>query len=106
MHRVVAVGEIDFVRAFRAGGVEAFAVANADEAASQLTHVCLDPTVALVLTSERTAAEAADAVASLRERSKAVLLVLPSHTGAQGDSMAEIKKQMEKALGVDLLSKI
>ena len=106
MHRVVAVGEQDFVQAFRAAGVEAFAVTSADEAAAELTRLGLDPAVALVLTSERTAAAAAATVASMRERGKAVILVLPSHGGAKGLTMAEIKRQMEKALGVDLLSKV
>jgi vacuolar-type H+-ATPase subunit F/Vma7 len=107
MHRVVAVGEKDFVQAFRAGGVEAFAVTTADEAASQLARLCLDPAVALVLTSDWTATAAAVTVASLRERGKAVILVLPSHTVSRPCStMAEIKRQIERALGVDLLSKI
>ncbi len=104
--RIVAIGERDQVRAFRAVGVEVVPVANLDEAIQALRQHAVDDPATLVLLSEPLAQEMAEQLQEIRSRSRAMLLVIPSHRGTAHASLREMKALIERSIGVDMIGKI
>jgi V/A-type H+-transporting ATPase subunit F len=106
MYRIVAVGEKDLVLAFRGAGANLEIVTSGDQLEEVLTKLSKDSSVALVLVTESVAAKGTDAITDFRLRSSIPILVVPSHEGSQHLSILEMKKYVERAVGVDMIKDI
>ena len=105
MARAVAVGEKHAIIGFKGVGFEILSLPDATRLPAQLSTLAKEPDVGLVVVTENMAAEAPDAIAEFRERSRAILTVIPSHEGSGHVSFQEIRKAVERSLGVDILGK-
>jgi len=105
MARIVALGPAEDALPYLAMGAELREARSAAELAAALGELSRDASVAMVLVTEAEAGEAAAAVADFRSRSGAALLVLPSAAGSRGTALAEMKRFLEHAIGVDLIGK-
>lgn len=105
MARAIALGDKHLVMGFTAAGIEVVPVADEHEFARQLGLVARDSSVAVVLATEQMAALAPEALAHFREASAAALLIVPGYEGATRAGFAEVRKIVERSLGVDLLGK-
>ncbi|MGR3309610.1 MAG: V-type ATP synthase subunit F [Candidatus Brocadiales bacterium] len=105
MFKVVAVGEKDLIIGFKAVGVELVPVKSPSEVDVVLEKLSQDTSVGLILITETIAEECLDVISSFRDESPVVILIVPSHLPTKHISMLEMKRDIEKAVGVDMLSK-
>ncbi len=106
MYRIVAVGEKDLILAFRGAGADLEKVTSEAELEEVLTKLSKDSSVALVLVTESIAAEGMEVIRNFRIRTSIPLLVVPSHEGSQHLSILEVKRYIERAVGVDMIKDI
>jgi vacuolar-type H+-ATPase subunit F/Vma7 len=71
----------------------------------ELNILARDPEIGLVLVTESMAMEDPGAIAEFRGRSPAILAVIPTHEGSKHFSFQEMRKSVERSLGLDLLGK-
>ena len=105
MARIVALGPAEEVLPYLAMGAEVREERAAADLARALNELARDKSVAAVLLPEAWAEHAAEAIADFRSRSAAALLVLPDASGSRGLALGEMKKFLERAIGVDLIGK-
>ena len=105
MARAVAVGEKHMILGFRGVGFEVVPVQNRAELQEALARLARDGDVGLVVVTESMAAESGEFLEEFRERSAAVLTVIPGHAGSGHVSFEEMRKTVERSLGVDILGK-
>jgi len=105
MARAIALGEKHLVMGFTAAGIEVVPVMDDHDFARQLSIAARDPGVAIVFATEQMAAMAPEAVGHFRQNSRTALLIVPSYEGATRAGFNEVRKIVERSLGVDLLGK-
>jgi len=105
MPKGVALGQKHHILGFKGVGFEIVAVEDSAGLERELVLLARDPEVALVLLTEDMAVEAPEAVENFRVRSSAILTIIPTHEGSRHVSFQEIRKSVERSLGVDILGK-
>jgi len=101
--KIVAIGPPEEVMAFQGIGVEAVPAESGADLAAALPGLALDPRVCLILVSESVAEGAQGLMAELRRRSRAIILLIPSHRGARGLALQWMRRSMEQSIGVDMI---
>ncbi len=96
--KVAAIGDKDTVFAFRALGVDAFGVTDAD-AADTIKKVAGEYSVIFV--TEDVAEKQAELIARYKSRPYPALIPIPTAFGSSGFGMAGIDRNVEKALGTN-----
>ncbi|MCC6793526.1 MAG: hypothetical protein IT366_00290 [Candidatus Hydrogenedentes bacterium] len=105
MLKAVAVGEKQYVLGFKGAGFEIVECNDADSLRKELGALAKDGDVAVALVTESIALEAPDAIDTFREKSNAVLTIVPTHEGSKHTSFNRMKKAIELSIGVDILGK-
>ncbi len=105
MPKAVAVGEKHLILGFKGVGFEIVPVDDSEKLLHELNVLSRDPEVALVLVTESLAEEAPRVIEEFRGRSAAVLTVIPTHEGSKHLSFQEIRKSVERSMGIDILGK-
>jgi len=105
MARAIVLGERHLILGFKGVGFEVIACKDGAALLHELGALSREPEVALVLVTESMAEEAPQALDLFRERSKAILTVIPTHEGSNHINFNEMKKAVEKSIGVDILGK-
>ena len=105
MIKAVAVGEKRFILGFKGVGFEIAVCNDGNELRLALGNLARDGEVALLLVTESLATEAPDALSAFRERSGAILTVIPTHEGSRYTSFQAMKRAIELSIGVDILGK-
>lgn len=100
--KLAVIGDRDSVLAFKAIGAEVYDAADGFEAASVLREL-VKQDVAVVFVTEELCAGAADVIEKLKSRPYPAVIPIPSAKGGSGFGMAGIKRDVEKAVGVDIL---
>ena len=105
MLRAVAVGEKRYILGFKGAGFEILECNDAEGLRRELGALARETDVAIALVTESMALEAPDALEAFREKSAAVLTVVPTHEGSKHTSFDRMKKAVEMSIGVDILGK-
>ncbi|HUW61469.1 MAG TPA: V-type ATP synthase subunit F [Candidatus Bathyarchaeia archaeon] len=106
MSRAIAVGEKTFILGFKGVGFEIEPAENAEAVGTVLGALSRERDIGLVLLTETMAAENAEAVANFRQMNPAAILtVIPTHKGSARASFEEMRKAVERSIGVDMLGK-
>ena len=105
MSKVAAVGEKDVLLCFKAVGVEIFPVVKSDECLSKIKELAPDPTYGIILVTESLAKNITEEISHLIQKYTNTILIIPNHSGSLNTSLLEIKKLIERAVGIDLISK-
>ena len=105
MLRAVAVGEKQYVLGFKGVGFEIVECNDAESLRRELGALSKETDVAIALVTESIALEAPDAIDTFREKSSAVLTIVPTHEGSKHTSFNRMKKAIELSIGVDILGK-
>lgn len=100
---VAIIGDSDSVLGFRALGVATFPVTTKDEAYDALKTLARSYKVIFV--TEQWAAELTELLARYKTRAYPIVIPVPSATGSSGIGMDGIRKDVEKAIGTDILFK-
>lgn len=100
--KIAVIGDKDSVLAFKAVGAETFTAANTFEANDLLRKLSKED-YAVVFITEDIAVTVADTLAKLKTRAYPAVIPIPSQGGSNGFGMRGIKKDVEKAIGADIL---
>lgn len=104
-YRIAAVGEEDLIMGFRGLGVDIIPVQTKADLETTLRRLSREPDLAIILITETMAAHSLNVISDLRDKSYAVLLIIPSHQGSSNISMTEMRRGVERAVGINILDK-
>lgn len=102
--KIAVLGDKDCVLAFRAAGLNTFGANDAAEATALLRTLCKGD-YAVVFITEDIAVKIADTLEMLKSRTYPAIIPIPSASGSNGYGLTSIKKDVEKAVGADILFK-
>ena len=105
MSKAVAVGEKHLILGFRGVGFEIVPIDDSTKLMHELNTLSRDPEIGLVLITESMAMDDPKAIEEFRGRSPAILTIIPTHEGSKHFSFQEMRKLVERSLGIDLLGK-
>lgn len=100
-NKIAVIGDKDSILAFKAIGVEVFPINNIDEASETLKKLARK--YAVIFITEDIAIKINDIVARYKTRPYPAVIPIPSSNGSNGYGMDCIKKNVEKAIGADIL---
>ena len=102
--RIVAMGPREEIIGLRSIGIELVPVATARELQDNLPAQAARTEVQLVLVSETVADGARELVAETRDKTGAIIMLVPSHRGSKGTTIQWMKEAMAQSIGVDVIS--
>ncbi len=105
MAKAYAVGERQLILGFKGVGFEVVPVDDPAKLHAELMRLAREKDLALVLLTESIAVGAQEAINEFRERSSAILTIIPTHEGSRHVSFEETRRMVERSLGVDILGK-
>ncbi len=100
--KIAVIGDKDSILAFKAVGVEVFSANNVFETNNILRKLAKE-NYGVIFITEDIAALVPDTLDKLKDRPTPAVIPIPSSQGATGFGMAGIKKDVERAIGVDIL---
>lgn len=99
--KIAVIGDKDAILAFKAIGVDVFSVTDADNARDTLKKVARSHKVIFI--TEDIAVQIDDIISRYKVTAYPIVLPIPSTQGSSGLGIDSIKKNVEKAIGVDIL---
>ena len=105
MSKAVAVGEKHLILGFKGVGFEIVPIDDSTKLMHELNLLSRDSEIGLVLVTESMAKDASKAIEEFRGRSSAILTIIPTHEGSKQVSFQEMRKSVERSMGVDILGK-
>jgi V/A-type H+/Na+-transporting ATPase subunit F len=103
MFKMVVVGEEDLIMGFRVIGAELINVGSSKELDDVLKRLCSDTTISLIMITETIAKGCMEKINEFREKNSAIVLLIPAHTGSLNLGLQEMRLDVERAAGIDLL---
>lgn len=104
MYKMAVVGDRTSVLGFRALGLDSYPIVEKGKACD-LWPSLLKKDYGIIFVTEEVYEEIKDLLVVLSEEIKPAVLVIPSTKGSTGLGLARIKRIIEKAVGIDILSK-
>lgn len=101
--KMAVIGNYDSALAFRSVGAEVFPADNGIEAGRHLKSLKADGSYAVVFVTERLAAEMTEILNECKADAYPVVIPIPDGGTSNGFSIAGLKKDVEKAVGIDIL---
>lgn len=99
--KMAIIGDGDSVLAFKAGGVDAFAAADAESAREILQKLAKD--YKIIFITDVFAKQLDGIIQKYLKNPYPVILAVPSKNGSNGYGTECLKRAVDKALGVDIL---
>ena len=101
-NQIAAVGDADSVLGFAALGIEAVAVGDAEKAEHEMFRLAKAGTAVIFITEE-IAAQIQPLLDRYATQPYPAIIPIPSNQGGTGLGMQQLKRNVEKALGADIL---
>ena len=101
--KFAVIGDSESVTAFMAIGAAVRKVSDEYEAADALRALAKSDEYAVIFVTENYAAKMEQLMNKYKEQAYPAVLPIPGSTGANGFGMAGLNKDVEKAVGVDIL---
>lgn len=101
--KIAVIGDSETVTAFMAIGAEVYKATDEYNAADILRKLAKSDEYAVILVTEDYAAKMEALMQKLKEQPYPAVLSVPGATGSNGFGMAGVKRDVEKAVGVDIL---
>ena len=102
MYRIGVIGDKDSVLGFKAVGFDVFPVQDSQEAGKVLKEKA-DGDYAVIYITERMAADIWDIIDHYKEDKFPAIIPVPGNEGVVGIGMRNVKKSVERAIGVDIV---
>ncbi len=102
-NKIAVIGDKDSILAFKAVGADVFSVKDRYDAEETIKKAAR--TYAIIFISEDIAAETEEIINRYKSRPFPAVIPIPTASGSTGYGMQGIAKNVEKALGSDILSK-
>ncbi len=103
-YKIAVIGDNDSILGFKTIGIDTFPVTSSEGALSCLKKLVSDD-YGVVFITEELAAGMEDIIKELGKRYLPAIVMIPNSKGTQGIGMQQIKKNVEKAIGADILFK-
>lgn len=101
--KIAVIGDKDSILAFKAVGAETFAANGMFEVNDLLKQLKDD--YAVIFITEDLAVQVEDTLEKLKSRAYPAVIPIPGTNGSNGYGMKSIRKDVEKAIGADILFK-
>lgn len=102
-NRIAVIGDKDSVLAFKAVGCDVFPTTNYFDASETLKKLARE--YAIIFITEDIAKNISDIVDRYKTRPYPAVIPIPGPQGPTGYGMSNISKNVEKAIGTDILNK-
>lgn len=102
--KIAVIGDSESATAFLAIGAAVFKPRDEYEAADVLRDISKTDEYAVILVTENFAAKMEQLMQKLKARPYPAVIAIPGSTGSNGFGMAGVRKDVEKAVGVDILN--
>lgn len=102
MRKIAAVGDRDSVLGFKALSIDVYPVTNDEEAARTVFALAREG-YAVIFITEQAAQGIGDMIDRFKTAPYPAIIPIPSNQGTLGLGMEMLKKNVEKALGADIL---
>lgn len=102
MYKIGVLGDKDSVMGFAALGLSVAAAQSAEEA-RQLFLDMANGDYAVLYVTERYALELEEEISAYRDRLIPAVIPIPDHQGSLGLGMQNVKKNIERAVGSDII---
>ncbi len=99
--KIAVIGDRDTVLVFKAVGAEIFSVYSDEEAITTLKNLAKNFKVILI--TDDIAERISSTIARYVDKAYPIVVPIPSSNGSSGYGIECIKKNVEKAIGVDIL---
>lgn len=99
--KIAVVGDKDLILAFKAIGMETFCAANGEEAQNIIKKLAKD--YAVIFITEDLAQQINATLNKYKQKAYPAIIPIPSSQGATGYGIEGIKRDVEKAVGTDIL---
>lgn len=103
-NRIGVIGDKDSILAFKSIGMEVFD-ADTNESARDLLRKLLKDEFAVIYITEDYAQQNADILKKAKVKAYPIIIPIPTSKGSSGYGLNGVKKDVEKAIGVDILFK-
>jgi V/A-type H+-transporting ATPase subunit F len=100
--KIAVIGNKDAVLAFKAVGAAVFD-ADTASAANDILRRLVKEDYAVIFVTERIAETIADTLAILKSRPYPIVIPIPDGSGTNGFGVQSMKKDVEKAVGADII---
>lgn len=104
MYKIGAVGEKDAIIAFLALGITIKSVDNKDEAMAAVDGMAREG-YGIIFITETVAKDITETINRYKNAILPAIILIPSSQGSLGIGLKSIKDNVEKAVGVDILTK-
>jgi len=104
MLKIAVVGGAETVIGFKALGLEAVSVENAEEAKSALKALTAEgEEYAIIYIEENLAQELAQEIDKFKDVPSPAIIVIPGRDGSTGSGLAALQAAVERAVGTNIL---
>lgn len=104
MLKIAVIGGRETVMGFTALGLEAYPVADADEAKKVLRILTRDrEDVAIIYIEEGLAAQLSQEIDKFKDSPKPAIILIPSREGSLGLGLTALNQAVERAIGTNIL---
>lgn len=100
-NKIAVVGGGDVVLAFKAVGMDVYPVTGQEESESIIKKIAKQ--YAVIFVTEDIAVTSSDTIDKFKTKPYPAIIPIPSGVGSSGYAMECIKKNVEKAVGTDIL---
>ena len=104
MQKVAVIGARDTVLAFKALGLDARPVETAEQAAQAVFHLA-QAGCPVIFVTEEFYSQIGETVARYEAQALPAIIPIPGAAGATGEGMRNVRLNVEKAIGADILFK-
>lgn len=101
-YKIAVIGDKDSILGFKTIGVDTFSVTSSDSALTVLKKLVSEE-YGVIFITEELAQDLADIIADLNKRFLPAVVLIPNSKGTLGIGIQQIKKNVEKAIGTDIL---
>lgn len=102
MPKVAAIGSKDAILAFRALGITAVPVSSEAEASQKVFELAQDG-YAVIFITEHVAMGIQETISRYKTETLPAIIPIPGATGSTGLGMRNVRANVEKAIGADIL---
>ncbi len=102
MYKIGVLGDKDSIMGFSALGITTESVETADEAREKFLKMS-DGEFAILYVTEHIAAQLEEEIAKCRDKMIPAVIPIPDNRGSLGIGMQTVKKNIERAVGSDII---
>ncbi len=101
-YKIAVIGDKDSILGFKTIGVDTYPVTSSEKALAVIKKLVAEE-YGVIFITEELAAEITDVIDELNRRFLPAVVLIPNSKGTLGIGMEQIKHNVEKAIGADIL---